>query len=261
MMVNMRGMVLLLIIANNAAFAVSGPSYKVYAAPSYSSGNYGSATETVTMTSIPVGVKFKNGAFSVKAATSYLMVKTSGTSSTTTTSGPMLGKKSGGGGGTSNAVSGLGDTWLDARMRIVEGAGPLPEVIPYGKLKLATASTGLGSGYNDYEGGVALEWTLKDKFYPFFDAGIRNVADAAGVRKAISIMDVGVSYALSGKVLLTGMFARDQTVRVTTADPLDVIFSWSYSYEPGNSVQAYLDKGLSTGSPDVAIGVGFERRF
>ncbi|MEK6749831.1 MAG: hypothetical protein AABY83_11580 [Pseudomonadota bacterium] len=65
--------ILLLLMMPDRVQAASGASVKYFVTPSFSSGGYGSATETVSMTNIPLGLKYKNGPFSAKAVANYLL--------------------------------------------------------------------------------------------------------------------------------------------------------------------------------------------
>ncbi len=223
--------------------------------PMYSSGDYGDPTSTTRMFNLPLLLKFKSGRFYAKFSVSLLAITTVDYASSGTAQGNNSTNA------TTDTTSGLGDSWLTAKYRTHDGTGIVPDTTPYIKIKIATAGTGLGSGYNDYEGGIELEWTLGERIFPFVDVAARRVADSSGTRSTMMIFDAGASFLVTDKTFISTYITQDQDVRVSGADPLDAIIAINYYYEPGNSLQAYLDKGLSTGSPDYAIGAGFEHRF
>lgn len=229
--------------------------------PSYSEGNYGTGSKTEII-DVPVFAKYQLGDASFKVTLPYIMETSAG--GTIISGGTVVGKKKGGtvtAGSTTQ--SGLGDIWLEGRYRFA-GTGDAPDITPYLKIKLGTASSskGLGTGENDYEPGVTFEWTVATKYFPFADIGYRIVGEPAGSSfNNILTYDAGLMYQLTDKHFLTGMFFGQQAVQSGDPAPADLMAVWSYKKTPELTIQVYVDKGLSDGSPDIMLGAGVQRRI
>jgi hypothetical protein len=222
--------------------------------PSYFSGDYGTG-QTTKIWYLPAYVQYRQSDFRLKLTFPYIRVDSSGA---VVSGGTVIAA----GGGPRVTHSGMGDAWLEARYTI-HGQDHGPDLVPYGKIKFGTASRadGLGTGENDYEAGLGLEWTFHDTF-PFARAGYRIVGNPPGSNlHDIAIYEVGSTFALNKTQFLTPMInGRESTVTGGTA-PLDAILAWDYLWKPGTGIQLYVDKGLSNGSPDVGVGVGVHARF
>jgi len=157
-------------------------------------------------------------------------------------------------------TSGRGDVWLEGRYKIFAGAGLEPSVSPYLKIKFGTASasSGLGSGKNDYETGVMLQQVLTPKLFPFLKVGYRFVGKPIGLNyRNIATCQVGATYALSKKSFITPMLSSSQSLVRGGTNPVDAILAWNYNVTAkGSGFQLYVDKGLSTGSANYGVGIG-----
>lgn len=257
------------LIAALLAAGCAGASFVAHAAnsmtigvtPSYSEGDYGTSS-TTKIVYVPVYLKYQADDLSLKLTVPYISVESTGA----LVSGGMVIGKPGAGGRTTTATtteSGLGDIWLEGRYRL-HGTGNAPDVLPYAKVKLGTASrnNGLGTGENDYEAGVGLEWAVGTTTFPFVDVGYRVLGQPPGVTlNDIATYDGGVMWKLDNKNFVTGMFAGHQSAVSGQADAADLIVSWNYSLTSATGLQAYFDKGISDGSPNFAVGAGLETRF
>ncbi len=248
--------------------------------PSYSEGDYGTSS-TTKIEYVPTYFKYQADDLTLKLTVPYISVESAGalvsggmvigskpTSTFSSTSTPAPG------GGMVPATSsssktttesGLGDIWLEGRYRL-HGTGYAPDFIPYMKVKFGTASLskGLGTGANDYEGGLGLEWAIGTSTFPFLDAGYRVLGQPSGVNVTlhnIATYDAGVTVKVSDKNFLTGMYAGHQAAISGQADTADLIGSWNHMFNSRAGFQAFIDKGLSNGSPNYAVGVGVETRF
>lgn len=156
--------------------------------------------------------------------------------------------------------SGLGDVWLEGRYKVFAGSGLEPSVSPYLKIKFGTASasSGLGSGKNDYETGVMLQQVVTPELFPFLKVGYRFVGKPAGSNyRNIATYQVGATYAVSDKSFITPMFSGSQSIVRGGTNPADAILAWNYNVTTkGSGFQLYVDKGLSTGSANYGVGIG-----
>jgi hypothetical protein len=233
------------------------PSITLGVAPSYSVGKYGETTDTKILY-VPVYARVQLNDLSLKLVVPYISVESAGsvTSGGTVIGGP--GKTA----ASTSTESGLGDVWLEGRYRF-HGSRSAPDVVPYAKVKFGTASysQGLGTGENDYEAGLGVEWTVGSKIFPFVDGGYRLLGSPPGVSlNDIAVYDAGVIFALNDKNFLTGMFAGHQSAQAGFAAAADAIVAWNYR-SAGITLQVFYDQGLSDGSPDKAVGLGIEKRY
>lgn len=246
------------------ATGIAGPTWAVEQAPSlnlgiqpsYFTGDYGTGT-TTKITYVPVYAKYKTGNLSLKLTVPYISVKSSGA---LVSGGTVIGT---GTGGTVKRKSGLGDVWTEGRYRI-RGIGNAPDVSPYAKIKFGTAShsDGLGTGENDYEGGVGLDWVVGRTVFPFLELGYRFVGSPPGKNlRNIATYDGGVTYKADERNFLTGIYAGHQSTETGFANASDLLVAWNHDTRPGNGFQIYLDKGLSDGSPKYGVGVSAYTRY
>ena len=224
--------------------------------PAYFTGDYGTGT-TTKITYVPVYAKYKTGNLSLKLTVPYIAVESSGA---LVSGGTVIGS------GTGNAVrrkSGLGDIWAEGRYRY-RGTGDAPDVSPYAKIKFGTASRadGLGTGENDYEGGLGFEWVVGRAVFPFLDIGYRFVGSPPGKNlRNITTYDGGLTYKVDAMNFLTGIYSGHQSTATGFAEASDLLVAWNHETRPGNGFQFYLDKGLGDGSPKYGVGSGAYMRF
>ncbi|MDA8129655.1 MAG: hypothetical protein M0Z73_13280 [Betaproteobacteria bacterium] len=229
--------------------------------PSYSDGKYGTSADTKIFY-LPFYAKYQDGDLGIKLTVPYISVESTGA---VLSGGTVIGHKGKSGATASPTTeSGLGDVWLDGRYRIHGTGGASPDFVPYAKVKFGTASSsrGLGTGENDYEGGLGLEWAVAENWFPFVTAGYRFVGSPAGLNLSdFATYDGGVMYRVSQTDYLTAMFTGHGSAQAGTPAAADAMLAWNHRMGGGIGLQAFLDKGLSNGSPDYAAGVGLEKRF
>ncbi len=156
--------------------------------------------------------------------------------------------------------SGIGDVWLEGRYKVFPGAGLVPSVSPYARVKFGTASAsaGLGTGKNDYEAGLFLQQVATPELFPFAKIGYRVVGQPTGVDyRNIATYQVGATYALSDKSFITPMFSGSQSIVRGGPSPADLLVAWNYNLtKKGSGIQVYVDKGLTNGSANYGVGIG-----
>jgi len=224
--------------------------------PSYYEGDYGTTT-TTKIFYLPVWAKLQAGDLSLKLTVPYLSVQSAGA---LVSGGTVIGN---GGNKTVTSNSGLGDVWAEGRYRF-RGAGGMPDISPYMKIKFGTASysNGLGTGQNDFEPGVGFEWAVGNVMFPFADVGYRVVGSPPGLAlRDVATYDGGMTYKLDDRNFLTGMFAGHEATQPGFAGTADLLVAWNYYTRPGSGFQVYVDKGLSNGSPNYGVGGGVQTRF
>lgn len=224
--------------------------------PSYFTGDYGTGTAT-KITYIPLYAKYKTGDLSLKLTVPYISVESSGA---LVSGGSVI---SAGTGSTTKRNSGLGDVWAEGRYKF-RGAGSAPDISPYIKIKFGTAShsDNLGTGENDYEGGLSFEWIVGQTVFPFLDIGYRFVGSPPGQNlRNIPTYGGGATYKVSEMNFLTGIYSGHQSTEAGFANASDLVVAWNHDTRPGTGYQFYLDKGLSNGSPKYGVGIGAYVRY
>ncbi|MGC9128886.1 MAG: hypothetical protein ACP5GA_09175 [Acidithiobacillus sp.] len=159
-----------------------------------------------------------------------------------------------------HSASGIGDIWLAAHYTALPAQGLMPAIVPFAKVKFGTASAsqGLGTGKNDYELGLGLDETIGTRIFPFAHIAYRFVGNPPGDNlRNIWTYDLGSSFALDHRNILTGMFSGAQSEQPGYSGPADLIVAWNYNItSAGTGLQLFVDKGLSNGSPDYGVGLG-----
>jgi hypothetical protein len=226
--------------------------------PSYFEGDYGTGQDTEIIY-VPVYAKYRSGNVSFKLTVPYLWVKSEGV---IVSGGTVVGTR---GGGTTTATkkSGLGDIWIESRYRF-RGTGAGPDISPYVKVKFGTASysDGLGTGKNDYEGGVGIEWIVGRNTFPFLDVGYRYVGSPPDRNlRNIAAYEGGSTFRVDEHDFLSAIFSGHESTEAGFANSAEILLAWNYETTPGNGTQLYVDKGLTDGSPRYGIGVSAYTRF
>ena len=157
-------------------------------------------------------------------------------------------------------ASGIGDIWLAAHYTVLPAQGLVPAIVPFAKVKFGTASAsqGLGTGKNDYELGLGLDESIGTRIFPFVHIAYRFVGNPPGDDlRNIWTYNLGSSFVVDSKNILTGMFSGAQSEQPGYSGPADLIVAWNYNLtSAGTGLQFFVDKGLSNGSPDYGVGVG-----
>ncbi|MEW5790896.1 MAG: hypothetical protein ACOY4L_10590 [Pseudomonadota bacterium] len=222
----------------------------------YTEGKFGT-DQTTRIWYVPTYFQYQTGALRLKATIPYISVESQGA---VLSGGTVIGTS-----GSTKPVtrSGLGDIWLDGKYTI-RGSGGMPDLVPYAKVKLGTASAadGLGTGKNDYETGLGLEGIIGTRIFPFATLGYRWIGKPEGSSlRDIATYDAGSSFTFGEQHVLTLMFAGRQSAQPGFPAAADAIAAWNYNLKPGSGLQVYVDKGLSDGSPDYSVGIGGQVRF
>lgn len=244
-----------LLAAGGVCSAQADPALTVGNSLSYFQGKFGT-NDTIHYYYDATDIQYGDNDWRVKLTVPYISA-TGLPAGATLTGGSVVG---GTGSTQTRSASGLGDVWLAGHYKVFQGSGLTPSVTPYIKVKFGTASVsnGLGTGKNDYEVGVGLQQIIGSSWFPFANLGYRVVGNPAGYNlRNIGIYQLGASYALSQKNIVTLMYSGSQAMVAGGSAPSDVILAWNYNLTPqGSGFQVYLDKGLSNGSANFGVGIG-----
>lgn len=242
-------------VVSSAAMAADEGAFSVGMQPSYFEGDYGTG-KNVKITYVPFYLKYKQGDASFKVTIPYISVKSGGA---LVSGGTVIGTST-----TTGTRSGLGDIWLEGKYKLHTADGLVPNLVPYVKIKLPTASKsdGLGTGKTDYELGSGFEWTIGKSVFPFVKAGYRFVGKPSGKNlRNIVTYQAGSTFALAPRNYLTLMYSGREATQSGFSSASDVLIAWDFQVGKGTSLQLYGDKGLSNGSPDFGLGAGISVKF
>lgn len=221
----------------------------------YSSGKYGSTTET-KITSIPMTLNVEKGDWTFKASVPYVRIDGAsdvivGVGKTTSTST------------TTRSVSGLGDLTTSATYSLYNDKTSKTGLDLTGKIKFGTASEskGLGTGQNDF-------WMMADGYKQIGNTtllagigyGILGSSDTLRLNNVVS-GNIGASYKLDDKSNVGAMFdARTKSVD-TSEGMREMTLFYTHKLGSGYKLQAYAVKGFSDGSPNWGGGLNIGYNF
>ncbi len=252
-------------LGNTAAWAADGDNFYMGAGFDYSSGNYGSDT-TTTILSIPVVGMYLNGDWLFKLTVPYLRITGDGTvipgmgGAVPGTGGGMSGGGGMGGAGTGNAAasstqSGLGDVIAAATYNVYSGIENALSVDLTGKVKFATADTGLGTGENDYAAQVDV-YKRFDRFTAMGSLGYQVLGDPPGYDLSNAAYGIfGGYYQFTDQTAAGADWRMSQKLYATGTGPRELVAYVSHRSGESLKFSGYVLKGFSDGSPDSGFGV------
>lgn len=212
----------------------------------YSSGKYGTAS-TTNILSIPVVGKYTTGPWLFKLTAPY--VRISGAGGVVPGMGPVRMR-----GTASNTQSGLGDAIAAATYSLNEASTSTFSVDLTGKIKLATADTGLGSGANDYAAQMDVYQSL-DRFTAMGSLGSRILGNPNGISlNTVLYGSFGGVYQFTNQASGGVDMSLAQRPSATTAGQQELTAYVNYRIDKRLKAQGYVLKGFSDGSPDRGVG-------
>jgi Putative MetA-pathway of phenol degradation len=221
----------------------------------YSSGDYGSATDTRIM-SFAATARYETGLWVYKATLPYLSVKGD------TNVIPGVGQV-GGAAVRSDSASGLGDIVLSATYAAYYDKATTLGMDLTAKLKLATAdeSKGLGTGKHDVVLLLDLYRTF-DRITGFGGIGYHILGDSPAfpLENAWSA-NLGASYKLDERDSAGAMLEGRQRVVAGGARQRELVGFFTRKLDHLWKAQVYALLGFADGSPDWGAGLSFARPF
>lgn len=234
------------IAAPQAQAQDTGPELSVTTGVDYSSGDYGTATDTEIFVA-PLSLRLKTGDVRFSASIPYVRID-GAASIVGGDGGPIVVDPN------APAVvrDGIGDLTLGANYAIGEeriGVG-----LDFGaRVKLPTAETGLGTGATDFSFSGELSRTF-GPVTPFVSAGYRILGDPVGVDLNNAFFgSAGASVGLGRSVLLASYDYREATSALSD-DSQEVFGALSTPVSEKLDLTFYGSAGLSDGAPDFGVG-------
>lgn len=237
-----------------AADGATTNQYAINIEPSYFGGQFGTSN-TISVYEVPITVEYHGKRLRLRAEVPFVVVSGSGLIS----GGSVIQTN-----GHSIWRTGLGDIWVGADYRVLDGAGVQPSVKPYIKVKIPTASRskGLGTGQPDIEFGSHFQWNLYGKLIPYARIGYRVVGKAPGLRlQNVLTYEAGVTWILPHHAYMTALFLDGGAIQSGTGSTEELIAAYTIQINAALEFQTYLTRGLTSNSPAFGGGMGITRRF
>lgn len=263
-----------------APLAASEPQFSLGLGLDYARGDFGTDSTSTYATMPLIFDWYPNQRFSLELTVPFIYQSTSNTGYAATGSGSAAVQYTGGGRGmdssrmgqsgtgftytSSEEQSGLGDITLESSYILLQDASGLPDLalICYLKFPTADEDKGLGTGKFDWGPGLHLAKWL-GTWQPFIEGRyiLQGAARAETGARDYLLADAGLGYAWNENLYAAG-FSRFGTVTFDgMAAPLDLRLKTVWAFTEANSVELYLVKGLSDGSPEYGGGISFFAAF
>jgi hypothetical protein len=240
------------LLAAPASWADNG-KFSLASGLDYSTGKYGTAS-TTNILSIPVVGKYATGPWVFKLTAPY--VRISGMGDVVPGTGRIRTSGSAG-----NTQSGPGDTVAAATYNLYEESETTLGVDLTGKIKLATADTGLGSGANDYAAQMDVYQSM-DKFTAMGSLGSKILGSPTGITlNTVFYGSFGGVYQFTNRTSGGVDMSLAQSPSALSARQHEFTAFVSYKIDKHLKAQGYVLKGFSDGSPDKGVGALFSYGF
>ncbi|HSV98800.1 MAG TPA: transporter [Sedimentisphaerales bacterium] len=235
--------------------AEEAPKWQFGTYVAYLSGDYGQE-DTTDLFYASFFLKRYLGWGDVTVTVPYLNVSSDGA---TVVDGAVEPVEGGGSG------SGLGDVVLKGRYYAVEQHGWIPFIDLVASVKIPTADEdkGLGTGELDFTGMVELAYRLGDSGWTALaEAGYTFVGEPSDMEVDNRFLyGVGLAYELDPQTTVSGYLDGRTAIFRGNEDALSILLIGEYKYRPQSSLTALLEIGLTNGSPDVGITLGWRTRM
>jgi hypothetical protein len=213
----------------------------------YSSGDYG-ASEDTDVWAIPIGLKYRTGAWRFGISTSWLHVKSP---NTVDANGNFIGS-----GGKTTTDEGIGDIHLSAAYTLLDDRDYALGLDVIGKVKIPTADEDkfLGSGKADY--GLNLEiFKTISHWTPYWNVGYKWKGDPSFINyKNVWSSSLGFEYLVNRDLILGAGYDWQQKVTRFSQNVQETSVYANYYLNDYNKLNFYLLTGYSDASPDWGSG-------
>ena len=253
------------------ASAAAWPQFSLGLGAEYASGDFGTDS-TSSYTTIPLVLNwYPSERINMELTVPFINQSTSNTGYAATGGGIPAAQYSGGGWGVNQSgkhvvvtgsedQSGLGDITLETSYNLLLDGDGLPEfgLIGYLKFPTADADQGLGTGAFDWGAGLHLAKWLGD-WQPFVEGRyvFQGASRAQNGARDYFLADAGLGYGWNEDLYFAG-FSRVGTASFDGMEaPLEMRLKTAWGFREDTSVEFYLLKGLSGGSPDLGGGLSF----
>ncbi len=165
--------------------------------------------------------------------------------------------------GAKDRESGLGDVVLRGEVDFFLEAMDNFALVLEGSVKLPTASESKGLGTGKADAGIAVELgRYAGSTYCYGRVGYTAVGEPSGADFDNPFLyEGGIGFNLNPEFYLTLSLEGRTSIDDDVDNPLETVASGDYRLRRDLSLNGYLLMGLSDGSPDFGLGVGFLQKF
>ncbi|NTV14627.1 MAG: transporter [Desulfobulbaceae bacterium] len=254
-----------------AVFAAIPPQFSLGLGVDYARGNFGTDS-TSTYTTVPLILDwYPNQRFKLELTVPFLDQSTSNTGYAASGNGIAAAQYAGKGRGlnqsgtkvvvsSSEDQSGFGDITMEASYNLLLDGATLPDLglICYLKFPTADADKGLGTGAFDWGPGLRLAKWLGD-WQPFLEGRyiFQGASSAQTGARDYLLADVGLGYGWNENLYFAGFSRLGSASFEEMSAPREARLKTVWGFGENSSLEAYLLKGLSHGSPDLGGGISF----
>lgn len=254
---------LLFAVAGNVAAA----EFKMLSGVEYSSGKYG-AQQSTNIWYYHVTPQYETDNWIFKLTLPYVSIAGPGNVAGAAGNGGQVIAR---GNNTPTVTSGQGDIVGAVSYNLVRNTEQNLLLDMTSKVKFATANAaqGLGTGKNDYS--LQLDLTQQQQEWAFFSSlGYRKMGDTSTVNfKNPWFASLGTGYTLSQDTQLGAAYNTQQAVVLGGAPIKEMMLFWAYTDTnlhnahalAEHTLQSYVIKGFSDGSPAWGLGLVVQSRF
>lgn len=247
-----------------AAPGAGAYDWKVGTSLNYDTGKYGTTTRTDSIY-IPLTLTRYYTGGQVSLTVPWLRQSSSG-AVTRVGGSPVRASRNveGASGAVSGAESGLGDVLLRGTYAIKEESLHRFDLAFAGSLKFPTANEKKGLGTGEIDQGAGLEFAKKmsSNWTLLIDGYYTIIGDPEGVDYDNQVsLDIGFYRLLREDLSVTAYYQTRSALVSDNPDQREVNATLVRTLANDDQVSAGLLLGLSEGSPQVGVSVGFARRF
>ncbi len=220
----------------------------------YSSGKYGDTSST-DIWALPISLKYKTDAFSLRVSSSWLRVTGPGT---VTPDGEPVGA-----GGARTTESGPGDITATLTLPLIDDSAHPIGLDVAGKIKFGTADAAkfLGTGKNDYALQASFFKTLA-AFTPYLDVGYKWKGDPAGIDyRNVGFGSLGADYRFSKRYSAGAGYDWRQKLTASGSAVSEAMLYFNTRLDDANKLNLYAVSGFSDASPDWGLGFTLSHGF
>lgn len=222
-------------------------SYRAALGYHYSTGDYGSSEKT-DLVYVPLSVRGEIGRWSAQVTIPYLYIN-----------GPagFINGPTGPIQTTNGRSSGLGDIFARGSYFLPSYQEWLPfaEFVAVVKFPTGSRSKGLGTGEFDFGADVELTWNIS-RFTPFATIGYRVLGSAPDIPlDNVWLGTLGLQYRVSEWCNAGVLVDYREAPSSTSGERVELVPFASFKARPHWSIDVYVARGFSDGSPDVGVGM------
>jgi len=227
--------------------------------PTFISGDYGTGSN-IDITYLPVILEYRP-TDRLRLTGEFPWIRQ--TSSEFTSAGGMFQHVQGGSFQAMNTESGPGDILLRGEYNLLPETGARPALFFSGDVKVPTADESRGLGTGEWDTGLAVEVgkTIQG-VYLYGRLGYTFLGEPDGLNLDDPIrFEGGIGREILPQLYLNAFLAGSSAVDSSFEDPLSVGLNGDLRLRDDLSLTGLLEIGLSDGSPDYGLGIGFLQQF